>query len=72
MGMKERETTLIREILCLLLGGKPAAEIDLVWPLPPEKPRLRWIRSISSAHCVSQSGWSLENMFTELMLSFGA
>ncbi len=45
----------------LLIGGcagKKSTTIDLVWPLPPETPRIRWIRSISSAKDVAQSSLS--------------
>ncbi len=51
-------------VLCLAIallagcGSSAVKKVDLVWPLPPEKPRVRWLQNISRASDISQSSVS--------------
>jgi DNA-binding beta-propeller fold protein YncE len=56
-------------VLFLMLAGcatqKPAPEVHLVWPPPPQKPRIEFVRSISSDRDVHQ-----DTTFTQKVLDF--
>jgi DNA-binding beta-propeller fold protein YncE len=39
-------------------GPKPRIEEEIVWPPPPEKPRIRYVRSIASKDDLKKDKWS--------------
>jgi len=55
-------TTLLRTLtlaaLALLACAAPPVKKDVVWPDPPEKPRIKFVSSFSNQDSIDDSGWN--------------